>query len=595
MKQRLWQNSSVRTLTRLYPFVISEKPRLWLAAGLTAILTIVEIAAPILVGMAVDLVLNGAQSVGFYSLNLIVALLVMGAFARLFLLARQQGLTGEIGERVAANIRRSLWKHLLRLPVEYTRRRGSGKLLLRFTGDSRSVQRLVAQGIVRFLQDILLAIGAAAALVWINWRMALAVMIILPLFGIIFVLLNPRLREASRRVRGRRSRISGYLHEHIAGMPAVKACVRQTTEAEKFDSLLRGLVNRGKHFAAIGGWLQGTSAGAIAGAGALILLIAGGEIGANRLTGGALVAFYTLLGLLLPVFQRVVTANRYLQEASISLQRVSELLATVPEENLANPRPVLQITAGEIKAENLSFEYENGKPALHQVSFVARHGELVALVGANGAGKSTLLDLLLGFRQPTAGKILIDGQNIARVALDSLRAEIGLVTQTTALFSGTILENVIYGAAGDERDVNVEKALRLTGVNDFANDFPEKLETVIGSEGGTLSGGQRQRIALARALAANPPILILDEATSALDAENETALAETLRELAQEKTVIIAAHRLPTLRLADRIYVLQKGRILEQGTHKTLLRCGGEYARLFADEEKMRRRLEIAA
>ena len=574
------------------PFLHSERRRLVFAAALTLTLTVVEVSAPLLIGSAVDSIFGNTDG---STLQIIVGLLVLGAVARLFLLARQRRVTGEIGEHVAANIRNRLWNHLLRLPLDYTRRRGSGRLLLRFTGDARSVQRLVTQGLVRVSQDVLLGLAVLAALMWINWRMAATIAVILPVYGLIFALLNPRLREASRRVRGRRSRISAYLHEHIAGMSAVKACVRQSDEIENLAGLQRGLVKRGTRNAEIGGWLMGVSGGAIGVSGALVLLVAGGEVAGGRLTGGSLVAFYALLGLLLPVLQRLVTANRYLQEASISLERVDQLLSAPFEHSHNGLSPALKIGAGEILIDEVSFGYKKAETVLHGVSLVARRGEIVALVGANGAGKSTLISLLMCFQRPLSGRITIDSQDISQTDLDSVRANIGLVTQSTALFSGTILENIVYGAADDGPEEKVIAAARLSGVLDFVADLPEGWHTKIGGEGGNLSGGQRQRIALARALVSDPAIVILDEATSALDAETETELAKTLLLLARQKTIIVAAHRLPTLKVATRIYVLENGRVRETGTHGDLMRRGGGYAHLFAGQKHKGIARQIAA
>jgi len=284
-----------------------------------------------------------------------------------------------------------------------------------------------------------------------------------------------------------------------------------------------------------------------------------------------------------------------LQEASISLERVDQLLSAPFEHSHNGLSPALRIGAGEILIDEVSFGYKKTEPILHSVSLVARRGEIVALVGANGAGKSTLINLLLRFQQPVSGRITIDGQDISQIALDSVRANIGLVTQSTALFSGTILENILYGAADDGSEKKAIAAARLSGVLDLVSDLPEGWHTQIGGEGENLSGGQRQRIALARALVSDPAILILDEATSALDAETETELAKTLLLLAQQKTIIVAAHRLPTLKVATRIYVLENGRVREIGTHRDLMRGCGIYAQLFAGQEHIGTAGQIAA
>lgn len=585
---KLMRLRPVVVLRQLWPFLKPEWRSLLDATVTTLLLTSVEVATPVLVGMFVDSLLatqSGEQATTAWSQTTIIGLLAVGTVLRGYMTARQQTLTGKIGEHVAARMRNRLWAHVQLVPLDYIRRRGPGRLSLRFISDTRMVQRLVTTGMVRLAQDVLLLAAIVVVLLVLNWRMALGVLLVLPIYAIVFRRLNPRLRRESRATRRRRSRLSAYLHDHLTGMVAIKASVRQSTENRRLRALTRSLAKRGTRRAAIGGQVQGFAAGTVAGSGVLVLALAAHEVVAGRLTGGTFVTFYTLLGLIIPVFQRIAVANRTFQEASISIERLMHTLSVKPESPPADDRPPLRVPDGVVALEQVSFRHHDGGPVLEQVSLQARRGELVALVGPNGAGKSTLIDLLLCFRKPNSGHILIDGQDITRVSLASLRSQIGFVSQDAPLFEGTIAQNICYGVQHGIPETHIQHAAQLSGVDRIVATLPDGWDTQVGAGGRALSGGQRQRIALARALAADPPILILDEATSALDAEVEQQLAETLRALAQHKTVIASAHRLPTLLVANRIYVLERGRVVEEGTHATLIGRGGVYTRLFGEAE----------
>lgn len=618
------QSQVVGTVRALWPFLRPERRHLIQAAGVTLALTAVEVTLPILAGQVVDALLAGARGVpasgpdrAAAPRHLLIAVLVIGALARGVLVAWQRTLRGRIGEAVAARLRQTVWRHGQELSMDYVRRRGPGRLSLRFVGDVRAVQRLVANGLVQISQDLVLIVAVLAALSALNWRMGLAVATLLPAFGTFFWYLNPRLRRASRRARRRRGRLSAYVSDRLAALMALKAAGRQRAESGRVRQLTQDLAKQGTRFAAINGQLQGFGVAAVAATSALLLEVAAGEISTGRLSGGDLVAFYALLGLLLPVFQRLVTANRSLQLAQVSVDRLRSTLAQRPESFGDDRFEDLVVRAGRVACTGVFYRYPksppHGPPVLQHVRLEARRGQVVAIAGPNGAGKSTLLELLLRFRQPDRGRIAIDDQDVAWVTLGSLRRQVGYVPQQPAVFDGTIYENVAYGlppeegaehsgdgaaAAGPEaaavaqaetteRDPRVLRAARLAGVDRLVDELPEGWETRVGQAGNALSGGQRQRIALARALVADPPILVLDEAAGDLDAETEAALATVLRALAAEKTVIVATHRSATLRLADRIYVLDAGRLVEEGDHEALVQRAGVYARLFGGEAEV--------
>ncbi len=482
-----------------------------------------------------------------------------------YCLYQQRSLAGQVGQKVTARIRDAVWAHLQELPLEYSNHRGPGRLLVRFISDSRSIQRLVSRRIVEFAQDVLVVTGVMAVLVYINLFMGLAAILMLPLVGLIFWRLNPKLQKTSRDTRKRRTRLSARLYQRISGLSAVKAHGRQREETRYVEELNSKVASRGSRQEVAGGKLLGASAGAVALVTALVIGLAAYEISAGRLRAGDLFIFYTLIALLTPIFQRITIADQTLQEAEISVQRLAQTLAEEPESPPEGELPELEVGEGFVAVVGASFNYPDGTPSISDVSLEARRGELVALVGPSGAGKSTLLELLPLFRKPTAGRIVIDGQDTAGVSLKSLRSRIGLVAQDTPLFDGTITENVAYGVRGDDAEDRINWAARLSGVDELAARLPDGWETKMREGRREISWGERLRVVLARALAADPPILLLDEVGSALD-------PEALRDLARHKTVIVATHDASSVPGADRIYRLDRGQITEEETGAMLSR-----------------------
>lgn len=592
---RTWltRQPSWTSLTHIWPYLQPERRRLALAAAVSIAFSAAEATTPFLIGSVADAII-GALHRGdsapraLSEMRLIIIVLALLAVMRSALLMAQRAIGGRIGEQVASRMRRALWQHVQDLPMEAVERRGAGRLLVRFISDTRAVQRLVTDGLLNTSHELLLAVALLVALMLANWHMGLIVAMALPLYALVFKVENPRLRKASRARRRRRTRMSAYLTERINGLFVIKTTSQEKAENKRFERLTRKLANRGAKVAAIGGRMQGYAIGATATISLLTLVVAASEADANRLSAGQLITFLTLLGLLLPILRQTVIANRYLQEAHISIERLVETLDEPSEKADDVHLPALHVNAGEISIVGVSFRYGE-KMALDHVNMRARRGELVAVVGSNGSGKSTLLHMLPRLRRPTHGRIFVDGQDLAKVKLSSVRAQIGFVSGEMPLFDGTLLENLLYSApnsnhTGDQTGVSearIERAIYLSGASLVAEALPDGWRTRVGEGGRKLSAGQRQRIALARVLVSDPPILVLDEVDSALDAEAEQALAQTLRMMARDKTVIVTAHRLSTLKLADRIYVLHRGRVVEQGTHETLSRRSMIYKQLF--------------
>src|SRR5829696_6266903 len=584
MKQRILRFQLVETLSRIWPYLKPEWRRLLLVAAATLGLTVVEVSVPILVGIFMNSLLSelsGRQPTTTAPLlnnHVIIALLALGALLRGYLLYQQRSISGRIGQRVTARMRDAVWVHLQEVPLDYTRRRGPGRLLVRFLSDAKAVQRLVSQGMVQLVQDVLFVIGAIAVLTYLNLLVGLGTALLLPLTALVFWRINPRVQQASRDTRYRRTRLSAHLNERLTGLAVVKIHGRQREEAKRARKLNRNVASRGGRLATAGAQLQGASAGAVALITTLALALAAEEVAAGRLSAGYLVTSYALIGLLAPIVQRITIFNRTLQEAQISVERLAQTLAEEPESPHEEELPEVEVSEGLVSVEGVSFSYPDGTLALDEVSLTARRGELVALVGPNGAGKSTLLELLPRFRQPSNGRIMIDGQDTADVSLESLRSKIGFVTQELSLFDGTITENVTYGMRGDASETSEEQirqAARLAGVDELVASLPEGWETKVSEGRRMLSRGQRQRVVLARALAADPSIILLDEVGSVLDIETQRTLSEELRVLAQHKTVILATHSMPAMLMADRVYRMEGGRIVEEDRDAVLTRLEG--------------------
>lgn len=573
MIRRIARTQLFETLGHLWPFLKPDSRWLVIVAAATLGLTAVEIGIPVLFGYLVDLLLGqlpgqrpttAPRGLGR---DEIIVLLVVAAVLRGGFMFAQRAIAGQIGQRVAARMRDAVWAHLQDLPMEYARRRGPGRLLTRFISDARAVQRLVARGVVQLAQDALIVTGVLVALLIINWRMGLGVLLILPAVGLVFWFVNPRLQKTSRKMRRRRSRLSAHLNGRIKGLEVVKAHGRKGDEAREVEKLNRNVAKHGSRRETAAGVLLGSSAAAVALVTVLVLAFATGEVAAGRITAGELFIFYALLGLLAPIFQRITVADRNLQEAHISMQRLSQTLAEPTESPHEDELPPLEISDGEVSVEGLTFDHRDGTRALEDVNLTAHRGELVVITGPNGSGKSTLMELLTRYLRPTSGRIAIDGQDVEGVSLESLRAQIGLVEHNAPLLDGTLAENVAYGAKGEAdseaSEELIQRAAYLSGLDELVESLPDGWDTGIREGRRMLSDGQRQRVALARTLVADPQIILVDQAMSTVDADTLRWLVARLGELAREKTVIVASNRLSVLLAADRVYAFDHGHALE--------------------------------
>ena len=487
---------------------------------------------------------------------------------------------GVAAQRAITDIRKRVQAHVERLPIRYFDSTQTGKLISRIMNDADGVRNLVGTGIVQLIGSLITAFIAIGVLFYLSWKLTSMTIVVLLTFGGVLAYALSRLRPIFRQRNEIQSEISGRLGESLGGIRIVKAYT-----AEKREELIFA---RGAHrlFRNIRQTMTGVSAitafsSVIVGAiGVVMILIGGRAVLAGEMTLGDLFMYVFFTGLMaLPVIE-IAAVGTQITEAFSGLDRIREILDMPTEDQEDAAREGLAEMRGEVEFEQVSFEYNPGVPVLNDISFRAAAGSTTALVGSSGSGKSTLISLVMNFNHPLAGRILIDGRDIQNIKLRAYRRNLGVVLQDNFLFDGTIAENISFSRPSASRD-EIESAARLAYCDEFIDGFENKYDTIVGERGVKLSGGQRQRIAIARALLADPRILILDEATSSLDSESESRIQQGLRELRRGRTTFVIAHRLSTIRSADQILVLESGRVVERGTHDELLALNGRYRELY--------------
>lgn len=567
-------NSPVRRFFTTFVF-----PHWGLSLGLlaaTVASTLVALPIPLLLRKIIDEVIPQGRLEPLLWVG--GGLLTLVALDGFFTYLRQR-LTVVAQEAILFDVQRALVRHVLSLPQAFFQEQTVGYLLGRIRSDP-GVAKDFLFGALRLANDVLFLLLGAALLLYLDWRLAILALFVLPLLALASRRLNVRMGILSRDIQEGDARVSQEMGEALSAALTARLyglgnwLVDRVSAA--LDFLRRANVRTNTFGAKAGGVLTFiTSAGP-----ALLVLLGAYFVMRGELSLGTVIAFMTFLRYLYGPTQSLILTRLNLERAKVATERIFELLDQAPEPEEGR---TLRLSAGALAVRNVTFTYPNGKVALQNVSLDVAPGEWVALAGAIGSGKSTLLSLIVRLFPLSHGKILIDGQDVRDVALSSLRREILLVTQEVFLFSGTVLENIQLGTAGiGEREV-VEIAQAL-GADEFIRELPEGYRTVVGERGAKLSGGQRQMIALARAVVRRPKILLLDEATSAMDAETEAKVFQALRKLLPDTTVIIAAHRLSTVSSADRIIVLKEGKVVQEGRHEQLIAIPGEYQALFAEQ-----------
>lgn len=489
-------------------------------------------------------------------------------------------LTAWVSQHIVADFRTHLFAHLQTLSVSFFARRRTGELLSRLMNDVTVIQSVVTETPIDTAKQLVTFVGGIAFLLAMNWRLCLLILVLLPLLVVVAKFFGRRLKSLSTSIQDQTAALSTLIEEVISGIRIVKSFVQTKREETRFTAQVGQTLSLTMRRAAIMAVFIPVISLLTFSAAAAVLWYGGRQVIEGAVSPGDLFAFVLFAGILIGPFSSAARVFAQIREAQGATERVFQILDQQSEVSDSPTATTLSSVSGHIRAEHVGFAYDPRQPVLTDVSFEAKPGELVAIVGPTGAGKTTAMNLIHRFYDPTQGRITIDGRDLRQVTMESWYRQIALVPQETILFGGTILDNIRYGNrdAGDEA---VKEASRAAHAHDFIMGFPDQYHTVVGEKGINVSGGQRQRIAIARAILKNPRILLLDEATSALDSESERLVQEALEQLMKGRTTFVIAHRLTTIQRADRILVLNKGRLVETGTHSELMDRKGLYHYLY--------------
>ena len=562
-------------LLRLFTFAAPYKMRLFGLGLVTVVVTTASLAEPLIIGYAIDEGLVAGSLAVIYAM---VALYVgVNVITWVFSYVQTIGM-GWIGQHMILDLRNTLFGHLQSLSLQFYSEQKAGWIISRLTNDIENFNNLLNDGVQNLVKNGLTLIGVFIAIFFVDWRLALATISILPVMVVLTTWFRIESWKAYRAAREAVAEVAAHLQENVSGMRVVQAFTSEKKSATRFDErnhAYRRANARATVLSAI--YFPGVEVLGSVGL-AVVLLYGGYRVIAGEMSVGELVAFVGLLNMFFQPIQQLSQLYSDLQSTVASLEKVFAVLDTESDRaDSPDARDLLDLR-GDVEFERVSFAYGDDK-VLNDVSFRIKPGETLAIVGETGAGKSTVIKLLSRFYDPTEGSIRIDGEDLRNVRGSSLRQHMGVVLQDTFLFTGTIKENIRYGRP-DATDEEIIAAAKTVGADDFIRRFPEGYETQVRERGGRLSVGERQLVSFARALLADPKLLVLDEATSSVDLTTEARIEAALGRLLAGRTSIVIAHRLSTVRRANRILVMGEGRVLEQGTHDELLSLPSAYRRL---------------
>ena len=569
------------------------KPRRWLLAGCFLLMIVNRICALVLPWSfkpLIDLVFTRER------LNLLPW--IVGAVMTATLI---QGLTSyaltqllsKSGQRLIADLRRQVQEHVGRLPVAFYDENRTGTLVARIMSDVEGVRNLIGTGVVDFVGGVLTAVLAFTYLMRVSVSMTLLAFVIMGAFALVlqkaFKTIRPIFRERAKI----NAEVTGRLTESLGGVRVVKGYHAEESEARVFAAGVLRLLNNVISSLTAQSLMTLSSTAILGVVGAVVMWMGAHLHAAHKLTTGGYFSYVMFLAFMTAPIVQLVNIGTQLTEAMAGLDRTTEIMNEREEDSEPGRLEAAGPIRGDVAFDNVEFEYEQGKPVLHGISFESMPGTVTALVGSSGSGKSTIISLVCGFHTATKGQVLVDGKDLATMRLSSYRQQLGVVLQETFLFDGTIRENVKFSRPNATEE-QVMEACRIARVDDFAERFPQAYETIVGERGVKLSGGQKQRISIARAILADPRILILDEATSSLDSESEAMIQNGLSFLMKGRTTFVIAHRLSTIRRADQILVVEGGLIVERGTHESLYRLGGRYYDLYTRQHGLETNLFLA-
>jgi len=554
-----------------------------------AIFSMIAMIAVTLSSLTVPYLLKVAIDGGIGAKDLTVLTWVIVAFVGVSLVNLgasylQTYLTSWVGEHIVYDLRRDVFAHLQKLSLDFFSRQKTGWIVSRLTNDIDALDQLVTDGVTTLVTNSLTFVGAIVFLIILDWRLALATLTIMPLLIGGTLVFRAKSARAYAQVRNSIGDVSAHLQESISGIRVLKAFRREQSDYERLavanaayrDVNMRTVVQSGLYFP----FVEFMSAAAVV----IVLWYGGTLIGGNTLQIGVLVAFIGYLNSFFDPLQQLSQLYNTFQASMAAVQKIYTVLDTEPDMLDAPDAVDLPDVHGVVELRDVSFGYDPEKPVLHDVNLKIPAGKTVALVGATGAGKSTVIKLLARFYDPTEGAVLVDGHDLRQVTASSLREQLAVVPQEAFLFSGSVLDNIRFARPSADAD-EVKRIARIVGVHDFVESLPDGYDTEVQEGGSALSTGQRQLISFARALLADPRILILDEATSSVDAESERRIERAMEVLFSGRTSVIVAHRLSTVRYADEILVIDDGRVVERGSHDELIAAGGRYAGLYAEWE----------